>query len=196
MFTHYNHSRCTSCASVSSRARAHMQHTSVPEATMIQAGRHQSKQRPVRTKMLATCRRIFAEIKTNYADFCKIPQNSTKIDDVLRNFVEICRILRNLYRDFRDKSAKLCEHFCFDWSLFRLVASCSTSEARTLPRCVMARARSRRRSPRVERAALRARADVHVYVQTYGRIDIRAYRHTYIHACMHAYIHTYIDTYL
>ena len=45
----------------------------------FQAGRHQSKQKPVETKMLATIRRIFAEIPTNSAEFCNVPPNSAKM---------------------------------------------------------------------------------------------------------------------
>ena len=50
-------------------------------------------------------------------EFCK---NRTIFAEFGGKFAEFCVICK----DFRENSAKCCEHVCFDWSLFRLVASC------------------------------------------------------------------------
>ena len=56
----------------------------------------------------------------------RILQISTKIrkksNDFSGTWWKITEI-RVICVDFCEKSAKCCEHFCFDWSLFRLVAS-------------------------------------------------------------------------
>ena len=83
--------------------------------TKNQAGRHQSKQRPVETKMLAKIRRFFAEIPANCADFCKFPQISAIIKQCLRNLVDNCRSLRNL----RGFPRNICQ--ILQARLFRLV---------------------------------------------------------------------------
>ena len=80
----------------------------MPGILIIQAGRHQSKQKPVETKLLAFFRRFFAEILTNCAEFCKFPPTSAKN-------LTICRILRNLW-GFPRKFCEMLRAF-----LFRLV---------------------------------------------------------------------------
>ena len=81
-----------------------------------------------------TCSQHFADfsrksphITQNSADFHKNPQTSNDFCGIWWKFAEFYAICR----DFCEKSAKFCEHFCFDWSLFRLVTSRSKSEAKS-----------------------------------------------------------------
>ena len=46
-----------------------------------------------------------------------------KSNDVCRIWWTIAEFCLSC-RDFRENHAKCCEHLCFDWFLFRLVASC------------------------------------------------------------------------
>ena len=71
-------------------------------------------------------RRISPNVRGNAHKLRRILQISTKFRKkrlisyvFLWKFVEFCIHCG----DFREKSAKFCGHFCFDWSLFRLVAS-------------------------------------------------------------------------
>ena len=52
-------------------------------------------------------------------------RNARRILQIFRgNPHKLSRILL-MCGDIRENSAKFCEHFCFDWFWFRLVASCS-----------------------------------------------------------------------